>query len=133
MPYSLEINLVFFVLAQFHPKKVTSQSLCCALILNIEECNIQQSESTECTTPPAALHQSNNSNSNSSRNRNSNHMYSKPLPLSLSLSSAAAVVPSLFSSSSSSPVTAVVAWKHQSIKTSLLLFSALPKDMLDIS
>ena len=132
MPYSLEINLVFFVLAQFHPKKVTSQSLCCALILNIEECNIQQSESTECTTPPAALHQSNNSNSSSSRN--SNHMYSKPLPLSLSLSSAAAVVPSLFSSSSSSsPVTAVVAWKHQSIKTSLLLFSALPKDTLDIS
>ena len=131
MPYSLEINLVFFVLAQFHPKKVTSQSLCCALILNIEECNIQQSESTECTTPPAALHQSNNSNSSSSRN--SNHMYSKPLPLSLSLSSAAAVVPSLFSSSSSSPVTAVVAWKHQSIKTSLLLFSALPNDTLNIS
>ena len=132
MPYSLEINLVFFVLSQFHRKQVTSQSLCCALILNIEECNIQQSESTECTTPPAALHQSNNSNSSSSRN--SNHMYSKPLPLSLSLSSAAAVVPSLFSSSSSSsPVTAVVAWKHQSIKTSLLLFSALPKDTLDIS
>ena len=132
MPYSLEINLVFFVLAQFHPKKVTSQSLCCALILNIEECNIQQSESTECTTPPAALHQSNNSNSSSSRNRNSNHMYSKPLPLSLSLSSSAAIVPSLFSSSSS-PVTAVVAWKHQSIKTSLLLFSALPNDTLNIS
>ena len=131
MPYSLEINLVFFVLSQFHRKQVTSQSLCCALILNIEECNIQQSESTECTTPPAALHQSNNSNSSSSRN--SNHMYSKPLPLWLSLSSAAAVVPSLFSSTSSSPVTAVVAWKHQSIKTSLLLFSALPKDTLDIS